>query len=111
MWNLTQELKIENNPWINEKCIYITKTETIRHSEFDFTESFGGKKARISIFKDDKANVIAKEELITQIQILIYSIDDLELRMLLKQSYWTLNAKNFLMIRLNKVILKYTTAD
>ena len=37
-----------------------------------------GKKARIAIFKDDKANAIAKKELITQIQTLIYSIEDLE---------------------------------
>ena len=50
-------------------------------------ESFGGKKARIAIFKDDKANVIAKEELITQIQILIYSIEDLELRMKVKDAF------------------------
>ena len=34
-------------------------------------------------------NVIAKEELITQIQILIYSIDDLELRMRVKDAFET----------------------
>ena len=36
-----------------------------------------------------RCNVIAKEELITQIQILIYSIDDLELRMLVKDAFET----------------------
>ena len=54
-----------------------------------FTEAFGGKKARIAIFQDDKANVISKEELIAQIQILIYSIEDLEWRMLVKDIFGT----------------------
>ena len=53
----------------------------------DFTEAFGGRTVKIPIFKDDKLNTPSNKDLITEIQILIYSIEDLELQILVREAF------------------------
>ena len=53
----------------------------------DFSEAFGGKSVKIPIFKDDKFNQTSDEQLVTQIQILIFSIEDLNLQMLVRDAF------------------------
>ena len=53
----------------------------------DFTEAFGGRSVKIPIFKEDKLNKISEDELVTQIHILIYSIEDLEVQMMVKDIF------------------------
>ena len=53
----------------------------------DFSEGFRGKAAKIPIFKDDKFNKQSEEELLTMIELLIVSIDDINTQLLVRNVF------------------------
>ena len=53
----------------------------------DFSEGFRGKVAKIPIFKDDKFNKQSEEELLTMIELLIVSIDDINTQLLVRNVF------------------------
>ena len=53
----------------------------------DFSEAFGGKNARIPIFKNQAFNESSEQELKTQIHIIIVAIEDLDVQIMVRYAF------------------------